>query len=267
MRGDELDRSPTWASYEASLRDNLPFNRVLNRRILQEIADHKQDATERLLARGMTPVDAEREAIEQLGRPRDVAVAFARSRGLGMASNTTRLAGLAGACAPFLLLAGFFLVNTEGGDPVHWVGGGLMIASLGLLVSFLYGMWRRHAGTLGIWGKSATWLAALTVPLSLPFGWGAPIAMMGYLAGSFVLLGIGVWRSNTLQARLPLVLCAAGPLWMLAIGWIGALADFDGARYFGLGMIPTTIGLVWLGATLWNEPLEEGGSSDLPAMA
>jgi hypothetical protein len=247
-----------FADYRAELQANLPFGRRTARRILTEIEDHLSEATSHLLDDGLAPSEARERAIERFGTPRTVAETFARSRGMGMPTTTTRLSGLGAMLIPVSVLLGLLLVYYDGwGDPGHWVGSGLLFAAFGQLAFFVAGLWKRHAGSLGNWGKAAIVILIASPFLSIPFLWAAPLALLVCLSVSFLLLSIGIWRAGRLPWK-PLVLCALGPAYIVGVGWIGAIVGFDGARYFAAGGFPPiAIGFVWMGYVLWSEKAEK----------
>lgn len=244
-------------AYSEAVRSNLPFGRRLSGRILAEIDDHLSEATESLVERGISRADAEREAIQRFGDPELVAVTFARSRGMGMPTMTTRSSGLAAMLLPASFLAGVMMMSYDGwGDPGHWVGGGLLVLAFCQLLFFMFGLWKRHAGRLGMWGRSAMFIAAVSPIASLPFAWGAGVALIGYLAIAFILLTIGVWKANEVP-KVPMVLLALGPFSVIATGLFGRIVGFDGALFFGFGIIPVVAGLMRLGYFLWSETEQE----------
>lgn len=255
MRGHELN-GPR-AAYSEAVRSNLPFGRRLSGRILAEIDDHLSEATESLVERGLSRSDAEREAIQRFGDPDLVAVTFARSRGMGMTTITTRSSGLAAMLLPVSFLAGVMMMSYDGlGDPGHWVGSGLLVLAFCQLLFFMFGLWKRHAGRLGMWGRSAMFIAVVSPIASLPFAWGAGVALIGYLAIAFILLTIGVWKADEVP-KVPMVLLALGPFSVIATGLFGRIVGFDGALFFGFGIIPVVAGLMRLGYFLWSETEQE----------
>lgn len=175
-----------------------------------------------------------------------------------MPTKTTRLSGLAAMIMPVTLLAGLRLVDYDGwGDRGHWLGSALLVTFFAQLVFLFFGLWKRHAGSLGNWGKGAIVVLLASPILSAPFAWAAPVAMLAYLWLAFILLSVGVWRAHKLP-RAPLLLCALGPAYSVLIGWIGAITGFDGARYMIVGGLPPiAIGLVWMGLVLWSEATEK----------
>jgi hypothetical protein len=250
--------SPAFQEYRAELKANLPFGRRLARRILAEIDDHLSEATDSLQRDGLALSDAQTRAIERFGTPRTVAETFARSRGMGMPTTTTRLSGLAAMLMPVTLFFGLYLVDYDGwGDGGHWVGSALLVGFFGQLIFLFMGLWKRHAGSLGYWGKAAITILFASPFLSVPFAWAAPVAMIAYLWLAFILLSIGIWRAHKLP-RTPMLLCAIGPAYSVLVGAIGAVTGFDGARYMLVGGLPPmAVGLVWMGYVLWSEQTEK----------
>lgn len=253
-----------WQEYSNQLWADLPFGRLISRRIVDEITDHALETIDALSREGMSHNEAVARAIERLGPPTAVALSFARSRGLGMPTTTTRLAGLAGMLAPFLMVFGLLMESYDGmGDPGHWIGGGALFASALGLLFLSFGLWRRHAGALGIWGRAALFTIIAAPVLALPFGWGAGLAIISYFGIAVLMLGVGVWRTD-LFPHAPLAIAAIGLLWPVVIGGVGAIAGFDGARYMSFGVGPLAIGLVWMGFILWTERAEESNPPDSP---
>lgn len=198
--------------------------------------------------------DAERLAVTRYGRPDVVAVAFAHNgRGAAVPTTFTRLSGLAAMVAPGPFIVGLLAVLADAPDAVHWAGGVLIAAAIGCLLVAVVGLGRRHGPTLGSGGRAARWVAFLAFPLSLPFGWAAPLALAGFLGLSLALLAAGMLRAGVVP-RPAVVLLVLGIPAGLAVGQAGTLLGVDTSPFVApVGVPIVSAGLVVIGWRLWRE--------------
>lgn len=228
-----------------------------------EAEDHLREAADRLIRSGLPPRDAEAEALRHFGSAALVAHAHVNDhrKGRAVATTFTRRAGLAGALILPLLSAAWLLNRADlsnGPWQLRSAPGWLAVASALSFGAAFAGLAARHRGALGGWGKAAKGIAILAAPLSAPFGWGAPAALVGWLALSGTLLAAGMWSIGVLP-RAPLALLVGAPPLILVFLGVGTLADKDMGQGMavaatGGAIVVTVTALSWLGLLMWREP-------------
>ena len=172
-----------------------------------------------------------------------------------MSTQFTRHAGLAAMFSPLLVVIGELL--NENVDRGGWHGLGLFLVFIGF-VGFgvaLFGVRRRHGG-MGGWGRAAFWLFVAAPFLSVPFGWGAGFAWIGFLLGVVALVGIGMIRARILPAPAVWLFAVAPAISILTV--VGTIALADDANDYNAqplaGIALFALALVWIGWAMWHEP-------------
>jgi hypothetical protein len=255
-------------SYFQEIRPDLYGAFWMRRRIEAELRDHLEQAVARMRDRGLDDREAEARAIEQLGSPRQVARAFAHSKGVGVPTRFTKWSGMAMIVGTIVFIAALtYQAFDEAFEhsifgPIATTGGSLV--GIGLI-----GIFVRLRGQLGQWGR--TGLRVIFGGCIIMFGssalWFMPGVLVGLIAmivGMFAFF-IPLWQSDVApRGALTTVLAGLGlgaPLGFTAlITDTEALALLAGAALYG-GLV---VGLCWLGLTLWSEdpdghPATDGG--------
>ncbi|WP_285626935.1 permease prefix domain 1-containing protein [Kineosporia sp. NBRC 101677] len=213
-------------SYLGELEAALTGPRRLKRDLLQEAADHLEDATEALIEAGHSPASARRRAEADFGPIAEVADAYAETLAVASSRRTAGLLLFVLSFQPFLWDSGVNLGRMfDKAVPDTWwyamldvgieVGGGISLsgAALALVVTGVGSRWfpvgRREARLTALF----TVLASLFVPLT---AW-------SMMAGSHT--PPVLWALSLVLMVLPLAAVAASALHTLAVAGTPAPAS------------------------------------------
>lgn len=235
--------------------------------LVAEAEDHLREVADRLMRDGRTSAEAEAEAVARFGSAALVAricVIEAR-RGAAVPTNRTRAAGLAAVFTPLILGVGQYLNVSVDRGFVHGIGVVLLVAAIPAFVFGLWGLRARHGG-LGRLGRIAIAAGVVSPLLSFVAGYYGLFAAIALLALSVIVLVVEMLRANVLPVA-PLVLLAAGPIAVTAILAGAVFIGGDAGEIVVYAMLPTVVGLVWLGGHLWSEPAVDGPRSSEPLAA
>ena len=253
-------------AYLEDLRRTVPAPPGVVRTMVREAEDHLRDSCARHVADGVEPIAAMARAIEEFGPAELVARSFVQSGFvLPRPTRITRWAGRAGLIGCAALVVGLVLLNTSvaevqhkpgPGDDIGWgVTVALIAAGVTLLLLAVVGMTVRLGRRLGRFGVIGNAVLIAALPLSLPFGYGGILALIGFLALGFTLLAVAAWRAGDLS-RPAVALLLAGPV--LAAAIVVATEVFDAAsgdatEYLAFAVLPTVIGWIWMNVSLARE--------------
>lgn len=256
------------SAYVDEIRPDLwgPF--WARRRIEAELADHLTEAVERFESRGFSRSEAEQQAVERFGSPSDVARAFARSKGVGVPTQSTRWGGLAMLAGFPILLASFIYADISWSFSTGWFAEIATTAGALLLIG-LIGMYLRLRGQLGKLGRIGfrTMLAGFVM--------GAVSGSLWFTIGAYVGLGImlvGVATyvyamfKTSVFPRSAYALIAVGVAGAVVTGFAGMLLDVNTEYVAGTsGYLLGGAGLMRIALHLWRETPEELRSEPPPA--
>lgn len=251
-------------AYLARLEPDLYGTRFTRKRIAQEIRIHLEEAVTAELERGLSPEEAQSEAIKRFGSPRVVINSWADSKGIGMVTNFTRFGGLAGIIGAIGLVGTFIYADISWSFSIGWfaeiaLGFGTLLA-MGMLAVYM-----RLRGKLGRYARIGFQLiaAGLVVGFGSSMLWFVPGGVVGI---TMLITGAGLYLVGALRAdvlpRLPLRLWTAGVVLSAIIGMGGSLIGVDtGYVASGLGYWAFITGWVMLGSHLWSERPQADSSS------
>lgn len=223
--------------------------------VIAEVDDHLLTAVAHLVSGGMSRADAEAQAVARFGSPTLVARIYAEEakRGAAVSTRLTRWAGMAAMTAPPLMIGGITVANLSAStQPGSGIGVAASLTAAAAFVFALVGLRRRHGG-LGVLGRLAFWLAVVSFPAAMPFGYAGFIVLGVELGLVVLLLGIGLLRAGILPWPAVVLFAFSWPLWGPVAWVITALSD-DANKYAELPIVATILGFMWLGRTMWREP-------------
>ena len=253
-------------AYLEDLRRAVPAPPGVVRTMVREAEDHLRDSCARHVADGLEPTAAMARAIEEFGPAEIVARSFVQSgRVLPRPTRITRWAGRAGLIGFAALVVGLVLLNTSvaevhhkpgPGDDIGWgITVAVIAAGVTLLLFAVAGLTVRLGRRLGRLGVLGNTILIAALPLSLPFGYGGILALLGFLALGFTLLAVAAWRAGDLS-RPAVVLLIAGPALAAAIVVATEIFDAgsgDASEYMVFAVVPTVIGWIWMNVSLARE--------------
>lgn len=248
--------------YVSEIRRELYGMWWTRRKIAAEFDTHLQDSVEALVLAGTQRDEAERRALQRFGSPRVVAQSLAHSRGVGVATEFTRLGGLAAAVGAIAVAASD--IGQEFSEPFR--NGAYSEISLParlLLVVGALAMYRRVRGNLGVWGRRGFQLVVAGTVIGFassmawfePGGW-AGLAMVAGGLGSYL---VGVLRADVLPASaVKLLILTTAATFCIGLG--GTLLKSDTGLVAQLvGSVGLALAMTWIGVSLYGEH----GGSDL----
>jgi hypothetical protein len=244
-------------NYLAALGQQIAW-RSDSEMVVAEVADHLHTATDRLVATGVQPLEAQQRVLDAFGDPDVVAVAFATTPhgGIAVPTSFTRTAGALGVAAGvWWLLWGAALLLTsaavmvdeyrfgEAAGQLSWFG---FLATLVVAAPLTYAavaglLVRGGAGAHDPWLIGTGLLGALTLAFGL-LGWAEialPIALPWdglwlpwlLLLAPAALASVVVWRLR--QAQLP----ALGTDWLLVLAWPVGIGAYFGLQALEVGPV------------------------------
>lgn len=246
-------------AYFDEIRPDLFGAFWMRRRIEEELRGHLADAVDRHLSAGLSREEAEERAIEQLGSPRDVSRAFARSKGVGMPTKVTRWSGLALAVGA----VGISIANAIAEFSWEFSRGSyaeIAVVFFALVGIGLVGIYIRGRGSMGALGRTGFRLVLSGVVIAhvSSMAWFVP----GAFAGVVILtLGAatyfaGLHRSPDFPSGATALLGAALAT-CVVVGVGTTVAGVDaGAATAPLGALGFGGGFAWLGLHMWGETAE-----------
>lgn len=246
--------------------------------LVDEARDHLMEATDRAVADGCAPEEAQRASIERFGEPKVVARALATTpRGaVDAPSHASRAAGVvAGAAAAAWLLVGLIgaigVLADDGDSFVAYVLLALAVALAGVLsLSAACLVWSRHGRALGALGVAGLAALSLGVLLTVAVAWAVPVWMALQGLG-LVLFALALLRHGQAPVAPTVVLGASllaglGTFALVgAMGWgeVDSYGDRPMAVAAGLavGGLLMSVGLAGLARWLRSEqPAELWGA-------
>ena len=116
----------------------------------------------------------------------------------------------------------------------------------------LVGLRVRHGG-LGQLGRVAFWLAILSVPIAMPFGYAGIVVLAVELGLVVALYGIAMLRANILPPLAVAVFAFTWPAWA-PVAWVITELGDDANRYAAIPVLATLAAFMALGLRMWREP-------------
>lgn len=220
--------------------------------VIEEVADHLNEAVAHLVQAGHSHAEAEQEALARFGSAALISKVFTedRRRRAAVPTSMTRRAGLAALCSPVLLAIGTFGIQNWHFGLGYAAGTGAM--GLGVLAT-LFGFWgfRRRHGGMGAMGRVAFWITLASPLLAAPFGWAAPAALGIVLLLNVVLVTRAMYRA-AIFPRVPIALLGIGPFAIIATVMVMEKLNAP-STWWPLSFAPLVVGYVWLGLLMWRE--------------
>jgi hypothetical protein len=221
--------------------------------VIDEVADHLLEVTAQYERSGLNAFEAQSRALARFGSAPLVARTFIveARKGSAMPTTFTRRAGLAAMLIPLTLAVGWRL-NSWTNDFLHGVGGVLLFVAFVEFVVATAGLRARHRGIDRQWSRAAFVIACASPALAIPFGWGAPFALVGWLGAAAAVAGVGMVRAAILPRWGTLLLTFTAPVVGVVAG-IGTYLERDMGGAISYGLPPLLLGLVVTGFALWRE--------------
>lgn len=249
-------------SYLDEVRPNLWGHMLTRRRVEAELADHLMEAVAQLESEGLSRSEAERVAMDRFGSPAEVARAFARSKGVGMATQFTKWSGLAMLVGLPILIAARMYAASSWEFSIGWYAE-IASAAGALVLAGLVGMYLRLRGQLGKPGRIGfrAMLAGFVIGMvssSLWFVVGAQIGLAILLTGAATYV-YAMFKTSVFP-RSAYALIATGAAGAAVIGFAGVFASVETEWVAApWGHLFGGAGLMLIGAHLWREVPEEVG--------